>query len=88
VVAVIAEYAWLIPVFPFAAFILISLLPKRTLFWEDGAVYGIAGTVLALGMSFAVIWDILQGHTVTTNSPSFTWASHSEYGSTSSPQSC
>ena len=69
----IAEYAWLIPVFPFAAFILISLLPKRTLLWEDGAVYGIAGTVLALGMSFAVIWDVLQGHTVTTNSPSFTW---------------
>jgi len=70
---VIAEYAWLIPVFPFAAFILISLLPKRTLLWEDGAVYGIAGTVLALGMSFAVIWDVFQGHTVTTNSPSFTW---------------
>ena len=31
------EYAWLIPVFPFVAFILIGLLPKRTLGWEDGA---------------------------------------------------
>ncbi len=37
------EYAWLIPVFPFVAFLLIALLPKRTLFWEDGGGYAIAG---------------------------------------------
>jgi len=67
------EYAWLIPVFPFAAFILISLLPRRTLWWEDGAVYAIAGTMAALVLSFLVIWQVLMGETLTTDAPRFEW---------------
>lgn len=67
------EYAWLIPVFPFAAFILISLLPRRTLWWEDGAVYAIGGAIGAMALSFLVIWDVLMGNTLTAGAPRFEW---------------
>jgi len=58
------EYAWLIPVFPFLAFILIGLLPKKTLWWEDGGAYAIGGAVGAFAISMLVIWDVLNGETM------------------------
>ncbi len=67
------EYAWLIPVFPFVAFLLIAMLPKKTLFWEDGAVYGIAGAFGALALSVLVIWEVLMGETLTVDAPRTTW---------------
>jgi NADH-quinone oxidoreductase subunit L len=67
------EYAWLIPALPFVAFLLISLMPKRTLSFEDGATYAIAGTLGALAVSFLVIWEVLNGTVLTENSPTFTW---------------
>jgi NADH-quinone oxidoreductase subunit L len=67
------EYAWLIPVFPFVAFILIALMPKRTLWWEDGAVYAIGGALGAMGLSFLVVWDVLMGNTLTDGSQRFEW---------------
>src|SRR4030042_1046587 len=67
------EYAWLIPVFPFVAFLLIAMLPKKTLFWEDGAVYGIAGAFGALALSVLVIWQVLMGETLTVDAPRTTW---------------
>ncbi len=59
------EWAWLIPVFPFLAFILIGLLPRRTLGWENGAGYAIAGAVGAFVLSMLVVWDVLNGHILT-----------------------
>ena len=67
------EYAWLIPVFPFVAFLLISLLPKRTLSWEDGAGYAVGGAAGALILSALVIGDVLAGHTMVGDGPKFTW---------------
>ena len=67
------EYAWLIPVFPFVAFMLIGLLPKRTLGWEDGAGYAIAGAGGALVISMLVIWEVINGHTLTVDAPSTEW---------------
>ncbi len=67
------EYAWLIPVFPFAAFILIALLPKRTLWWEDGAVYAIGGALGAMCLSFLVVWDVVMGDTLIDGSQRFEW---------------
>ncbi len=70
----ILQFAWLIPVFPFIAFILIGLLPRKGLWWEDGGVYAIAGAGGALILSALVIWDVLTGHTLTgAGAPSFTW---------------
>jgi len=67
------EYAWLIPVFPFAAFILIALLPKRTLSWEDGGGYAIGGALGALVLSMLVIWEVISGNTLTVDAPRTTW---------------
>jgi len=67
------EYAWLIPVFPFLAFMLIGLLPKRTLGWEDGGGYAIGGAVGAFVLSMLVIWDVLNGKTLTDDSVKTTW---------------
>jgi NADH-quinone oxidoreductase subunit L len=69
----VLEYAWLIPVFPFVAFLLISLLPKRTLSWEDGAGYAVGGAAGALILSALVIGDVLAGHTMVGDGPKFTW---------------
>ena len=69
----ILEWAWLIPVFPFLAFILISLLPKKGLWWEDGGGYAIAGAGGALALSVWVIWEVLNGHTLTVGAPTFDW---------------
>ncbi|HIJ17273.1 MAG TPA: NADH-quinone oxidoreductase subunit L, partial [Thermoplasmata archaeon] len=67
------EYAWLIPVFPFVAFMLIALMPKRTLWWEDGAVYAIGGALGAMGLSFLVVWDVVMGDTLVDGSQRFEW---------------
>ncbi len=67
------EYAWLIPVFPFVAFLLIALLPKRTLSWEDGVWYAIAGALGAMALSFLVVWEVLMGETLTDGSQRFEW---------------
>ncbi len=70
----ILQLAWLIPVFPFVAFILIGLLPRKGLWWEDGGVYAIAGAGGALILSALVIWEVLNGHTLTgVGAPEFTW---------------
>jgi len=68
------EYAWLIPVIPFIAFVLIGLLPKKGLWWEDGGGYAIAGAGGALILSMMVVWQVLTGHTLTgAGAPSFSW---------------
>jgi proton-translocating NADH-quinone oxidoreductase chain L len=67
------EYAWLIPAFPFVAFLLISLMPRRTLSIEDGAAYAIVGTLGALAVSALVVWEVLGGNVLTEGSPTFTW---------------
>jgi NADH-quinone oxidoreductase subunit L len=68
------EYAWLIPVIPFIAFLLIGLLPRKGLWWEDGGGYAIAGAGGALILSMVVVWQVLTGHTLTgEGAPSFTW---------------
>ena len=67
------EYSWLIPVFPFLAFVLIGLLPKKTLGWEDGLGYAIAGAGGAFALSMLVVWDVLNGHTLTVGAPRSTW---------------
>ncbi|UCE46111.1 MAG: NADH-quinone oxidoreductase subunit L [Methanobacteriota archaeon] len=63
----------MIPVFPFVAFLLISLLPKRTLSWEDGAGYAIGGAAGALVLSVLVIGDVLAGNTMVGDGPKFNW---------------
>ena len=65
--------AWLIPVAPFAAFLLIALMPKRTLGWEDGCGYAIAGAGTAFALSALVIWEVINGNTLTADAPRFTW---------------
>ena len=68
------EYAWLIPVIPFVAFLVISMLPKRTLWWEDGGGYATIGAVGALVLSILVIWDVLNGNTLVGDAiPKFEW---------------
>jgi len=70
----VLEYAWLIPVFPFVAFILISILPKRTLSWEDGCGYAVAGALGAFLLSMLVIWEVINGNTLTgAEAPRTTW---------------
>lgn len=69
----ILEWTWLIPVIPFIAFILIGLIPRKTLWWEDGGAYAIAGAGGALILSLLVVWEVFQGHTLTFNAPSFEW---------------
>ena len=68
------EYAWLIPIFPFVAFLLIALLPKRTLFYEDGWGYAVGGAAGAFALSILVVWDVLMGDTLTgAEAPRTTW---------------
>lgn len=67
------EYAWLIPVAPFLAFVLIGLLPKRTLWWEAGGGYAVGGAGAAFILSMLVIWDVLNGKTLTDDSVRATW---------------
>jgi NADH-quinone oxidoreductase subunit L len=67
------QYAWLIPVIPFLAFILIGLLPRRTLGWENGGGYAIVGAGGALALSLLVVWDVLNGTTLTQDGPRTTW---------------
>jgi len=76
------EYAWLIPVMPFIAFVLIGLLPKRTLAWEDGGGYAIAGAAGAFVLSMLVVWEVLNGHTLTDGSVRLEWLVVGDYSVT------
>jgi NADH-quinone oxidoreductase subunit L len=73
------EYAWLIPVFPFIAFLVVALVPKRLLGWEDGLWYAIAGAGGALVLSLLVIWEVLSGNTLTEDAPRTTWLIIGDY---------
>jgi proton-translocating NADH-quinone oxidoreductase chain L len=72
------EYAWLIPVAPFLAFLLIGLLPKRTLLWEHGGGYAIAGAGAALVVSLLVIWDVVNGN-VMVDGAQYDWLVIGDY---------
>ena len=67
------DYGWLIPVIPFAAFLIVSFLPKRWLGWEDGCAIAIAGAGGAFILSMLVIWDVVNGNILTTGTPRYTW---------------
>ena len=70
------DYAWLIPVFPLIAFVLISLVPKKFLFKEGGAYYIVGFSTASFVLSILVIIDVLNGHTLTgAASPRITWLS-------------
>jgi proton-translocating NADH-quinone oxidoreductase chain L len=72
------EYAWIIPVAPFLAFLLIGLLPKRTLLWEHGGGYAIVGAGAALVMSILVIWDVINGN-VMVDGAQYDWLVIGDY---------
>lgn len=66
--------AWLIPVFPLIAFLVISLVPKKWLIYEGGAPYIIGLSSASFIISILVIIDVLTGHTLTGSaSPSISW---------------
>jgi len=67
------DYGWLIPVIPFAAFLVVSFLPRRYLGWEDGCGIAIAGAGGAFILSMLVVWDVVNGNILTTASPRYTW---------------
>jgi len=68
------DYAWLIPVFPLIAFLLISLVPKKLLWKEGGAVWIIGLSTASFVLSIFVIIDVLNGNTLTgAASPSIEW---------------
>jgi NADH-quinone oxidoreductase subunit L len=67
------EYAWLIPVLPFVAFLLIALLPKRTLLWEDGGLYAIVCALGAFALSMGVIWGVIASEDLPYESEEYTW---------------
>src|SRR5512136_805734 len=67
------DYGWLIPVIPFAAFLIVSFLPKRWLGWEDGCAIAIAGAGGAFILSMLVIWEVVNGNILTTGAPRYTW---------------
>jgi len=68
------DYAWLIPLFPIIAFVVISVIPKRWLVWEGGAPYIIAASLASFVLSILVIIDVLNGNTLTGGqSPRVTW---------------
>lgn len=55
-----AEYAWLIPIFPLIAFVVIGFLGNR-LFkkWEGGAPVAILMTAISLVLALAVAFEAL-----------------------------
>jgi len=68
------DAAWLIPVFPLIAFLIISLVPKKWLIYEGGAPYIIGLSAASFILSILVIFDVLNGHTLTgSSSPSISW---------------
>jgi len=57
-----AEYAWLIPIFPLIAFIVVGFLGNK-LFkkWESGAPIAIGMTVISLVLALLVAFETLTG---------------------------
>jgi len=68
------DFAWLIPIFPLVAFLIISLAPKKLLIKEGGAPWIIGLSAASFVLSILVIIDILNGNTLTgAASPRITW---------------
>jgi NADH-quinone oxidoreductase subunit L len=77
------DYAWLIPLFPLIAFLIIALAPKRILAGEGGAPWIIAMSAASLVLSMLVILDVLGGNTLGPAggqpSPRIDWISVGSY---------
>jgi len=70
------EYAWLIPLFPLVAFLIISVVPQKLLIREGGAPWIIGASTASFVLSVLVIIDVLSGQTLTGgDAPSITWFS-------------
>ncbi|MDH4122615.1 MAG: proton-conducting transporter membrane subunit, partial [Thermoplasmata archaeon] len=68
------DVAWLIPLFPLIAFLIISLVPKKWLIYEGGAPWIIGMSCASFALSILVIIDVLNGNTLTGSaSPRITW---------------
>ncbi len=77
------DYAWLIPVFPLIAFLIIALAPKKLLIREGGAPWIIAMSVASFVLSMLVILDVFNGNTMGPAggqpSPRIDWISVGSY---------
>jgi proton-translocating NADH-quinone oxidoreductase chain L len=77
------DYAWLIPLFPLIAFLIIALAPKKLLIREGGAPWIIAMSAASFVLSMLVILDVLNGNTLGPAggqpSPRINWISVGSY---------
>src|SRR5512136_1832486 len=77
------DYAWLIPLFPLIAFLIIALVPKKLLLGEGGAPWIIAMSAASFVLSMLVILDVLNGNTLGPAggqpSPRIEWISVGSY---------
>jgi len=77
------DYAWLIPLFPLIAFLIIALAPKKLLIGEGGAPWIIGMSAASLVLSMLVILDVLNGNTLGPAggqpSPRIDWISVGSY---------
>jgi len=77
------DYAWLIPLFPLIAFLIIALAPKKLLISEGGAPWIIAMSVASFVLSMLVILDVFNGNTLGPAggqpSPRIDWISVGSY---------
>jgi proton-translocating NADH-quinone oxidoreductase chain L len=68
------DFAWLIPILPLIAFVIIALAPKKLLIREGGAPWIIGLSTASFVLSMLVIVDVLNGNTLTGDaSPRITW---------------
>ena len=74
------DFAWLIPILPLIAFVIIALAPKKFLIREGGAPWIIGLSTASFVLSILVIIDILNGNTLTgAASPRVTWLEVGDY---------
>jgi proton-translocating NADH-quinone oxidoreductase chain L len=77
------DYAWLIPIFPLIAFLIIALAPKKLLIKEGGAPWIIGMSAASFVLSMLVILDVLNGNTLGPAggqpSPRINWISVGSY---------
>jgi NADH-quinone oxidoreductase subunit L len=77
------DYAWLIPLFPLIAFLIIALAPKKLLIRDGGAPWIIAMSAASFVLSMLVILDVLNGTTLGPAggqpSPRIDWISVGSY---------
>jgi len=77
------DYAWLIPLFPLIAFLIIALAPKKMLIREGGAPWIIAMSVASFVLAMLVILDVFNGNTLGPAggqpSPRIDWISVGSY---------